>query len=172
MQGEKGQMKSAYFTQLTLLISVLAMAVGSTWAEAKNPRKANRANTPYADAAAYCRAKINVDYVRDSDGSPASYVGPRPTLAQGNVWRCMEGKVYSCFLGASGLACAKADASRIPSLAIRQFCRRNPNTDFVPMMVIDVSSSTWKCEGVTPVIIETFPLDARGYQRDAWKRID
>src|SRR5262245_7102022 len=104
----------------------------------------------YADPFAYCRA------VGTIDAPDARYAGPSvpPPVAEGlrrafrapadaplerftrgTSWRCMDGKVYACTVGANLPCGEKADTSRAPRLSIAEFCRQNPSADIIPMVV-------------------------------------
>ena len=138
----------------------------------------------YTDPFAYCKAIVNNDGsleggMNDSDGR---YVGPEPpsevakALGDGAgpyTWRCMNGRVLACFVGASGRGCRKAGVfpagttSVTQMSAIRKFCARNPNSEYVPNNV-NYSASDWKCAGDTPVVVKSYPVDERGFIQGNW----
>ena len=89
--------------------------------------------------------------------------------AGGNTWRCMDGRVLVCNMGADGSACArneKVDARRMA--AFRQFCAQSPDNNFIPMSLITGLASTWRCDGTRPVKMSTQPTDRFGYFRTTW----
>lgn len=94
-----------------------------------------------------------------------------PTL-RGNgamAWRCADGRVLVCALGATGGACehtVPVDARRMRTF--RQYCRQNPN-EIVPNALLHGLASSWRCAGVRPVIEEAYPVDRAGYSRGAWR---
>ncbi|TIS13927.1 MAG: hypothetical protein E5X09_06865, partial [Mesorhizobium sp.] len=61
----------------------------------------------------------------DAKGAPAE----SELQAQAN-YRCMNGKVLACFVGAN-LPCAKMNAAR-DNPGAAEFCKANPNADVVP----------------------------------------
>jgi hypothetical protein len=132
--------------------------------------------TVFTDAFEFCRAAINKDSQEGMQDK--RYVGPAvpPAVAKAMKdeavwWRCMDGAIYACSTGASGSGCVQMSASKTPSSAVRSFCAQNPNSDFVPMSLVRSSSSTWKCNGDTPAIIQTYALDKRRYLKDSWHKI-
>jgi len=111
------------------------------------------------DIGAYCHKVGN----SASSGEGNNYPG---TL--GTVWRCMHHQAYICRLGASGRACMRMNTSRVPNDAIRTFCQQNPNSTIVPMSVAGGFSSTWRCQGPEPVIMQSSDVDERGYLKGSW----
>ncbi|HEX4505828.1 MAG TPA: hypothetical protein VH722_08865 [Alphaproteobacteria bacterium] len=121
--------------------------------------------------AAFCSANPNLDFPdRVFYGKSHHAVSLPPDVAAvgASKWRCKDGKVYVCDGGASGSGCYKMDPSRQPSKDIRETCVDNPGQEFVAAAVIGNSSSTWRCRGSTAEIIETFPLDDRGFLKQTW----
>lgn len=121
--------------------------------------------------AAFCRTHPNADFPSRALRAPKYAHGalPKEVAAVGATnWRCMSGKVYVCNGGASGSACWKMNASRMPSKEVRETCEENPGQEFVAIAVIANSASTWRCRGAAPEIIATVPLDEREFIRGAW----
>ena len=137
----------------------------------------------YRDPFAYCRA------VRDMGGGEGGvaddkYLGTQPppevvaalerklggNMSADATWRCMEGRVYACFLGASGRACRQAATSDDQWRAIREVCASNPNLEFVPNS-INYSAASWRCVGGRPVVDESFTVDQRGYIFGSWVEV-
>ena len=88
------------------------------------------------------------------------------------VARCMGGHIYACFVGAN-LPCGKADtATNQP--AITAWCQENPNTDFIPAYVTGHDSAyEWVCaKGQARIQPPSAALDARGFFKDYWRRVD
>jgi hypothetical protein len=135
-------------------------------------------STTYKDPFEFCKAVKNVDNSESMDDK--RYVGPEtPSVilkAMGGpaAWRCMDGNVYGCFLGASGRACLRwKNVTTSPTQSIRQFCANNPNSWVVPNSVNDTPWS-WVCRGTVGVIdtsVKKESLDKRGYFVGAWKKI-
>ena len=143
----------------------------------------------FADPFAYCAAVGTV-------GAPdARYTGPAmpDAVAQGlkaalalpagapsepflrnSIWRCMDGKVFACTVGAN-LPCAeKADTRREPAPALADFCRQNPGAEAIPMAVTGRATVfAWRCAGERPGIMRQFAHpDAAGYLAHIWYPID
>lgn len=142
----------------------------------------------YKDPFEYCKAVGTVD---EPDGRwagarvPAEVVeglvkaaeipagAPRAPLARMTHWRCMEGEVYACFVGANIPCTAKADTSRTPSPGMWAFCRENPDADPIPAYVTGRETVfAWRCTGGVPTIVrQVTEPDARGFLRNVWYRI-
>jgi hypothetical protein len=77
--------------------------------------------------------------------------GPVEPLLRNSIWRCMDGKVYACTVGAN-LPCAeKADQQRAPAPALTDFCRQNPGAEVIPMAVTGRAPVfAWRCTGGAP----------------------
>lgn len=131
----------------------------------------------YQDARAYCQA------VRTIDEPAPPYHGPAmPDWIVKAVesddpdsveWRCADGAVLAC-LAAYPAACAQMSTSRTPHPAMPEFCRQNPNAEYIPRAGGggEYSVYLWRCVGRTPVIVPTGSdtgLDARGFRRDDWR---
>jgi hypothetical protein len=131
------------------------------------------------DPFSYCRsvknwaAPLEIEHppkaICDSIGYP--WGGP-PKECAGVTWRCQDGEVYGCEIGASGRGCMRWNTSKAPTQSLRQYCAQTPNAS-VPNAVNDTPYS-WSCRGKTPVLDQSVPppkLDKSGYYADAWKRV-
>ncbi len=139
----------------------------------------------FSDPFAYCTAVGTVDepdarYVGPKmpdvivkgvmKASGASADAPVELFAKGTFWRCMDGKVYACFVGANLPCTAKADTSRTPTAAETEFCAANPNADVVPAAVTGRETVyEWHCKDGAPEIVrQVFKPDVRGFISDFW----
>lgn len=138
------------------------------------------------DPFAYCAAKGTVD--RPSGGFrpnpvPAALLPliPQamglPADAQlppaGLYWRCMDKAVWVCSVGANLPCAAKADRSeRNPGA--ENWCRDNPNSDFVPAFAAGHETLfDWSCrDGKAVRGKANGEVDRRGYRRDIWYRVE
>jgi hypothetical protein len=143
----------------------------------------------FADPFAYCAA------VGTIDAPDARYTGPalpeavarglmtalaRPAAAPSEpllrnaLWRCMDGNVYACTIGANLPCSEKADIGRDPAPALADFCRQNPGAEVVPMAVTGHATVfAWRCTGDRPAIVRQFAQpDAAGYLAHIWYPID
>lgn len=120
--------------------------------------------------AAFCNEHPNLDFPdKTYNRSERGNLAPAEVAAVGATrWRCMDGKVYVCNGGASGSACWKMDPSRTPTDLVKETCEDNPGQSFVAIAVIANSSSTWRCDGPTPQIVATIPLDANAFMKGTW----
>ena len=127
---------------------------------------------PAQTVGAYCRAHPNADSPAKDFYGPKFQFGMTPrevARGGGNDWRCMDGRVWICHIGADGRACNKLSSDPAPSQPVREFCAANPGADFVPMFVIGDSATTWRCHGPTPEPLASERLDRRGFITKAWR---
>jgi len=91
-------------------------------------------------------------------------------VATATVTRCMNGKVWLCYVGAN-LACGKADVSH--SAGAAAFCRQNPGSTSVPMSATGHATVySWKCVGTRATIDQQFErVDPRGFIAENWKAL-
>lgn len=138
---------------------------------------------------AYCAA------VGTIDAPDARYVGPAVPEAvarglqrafgvapseplfpfeRGTTWRCMDGAVYACNVGAN-LPCGDKPApDPKPTEAMRTWCAENRSSAFIPMYVTGHATVyDWSCDGTVPKRgKQTEQLDARGFVTSIWHRIE
>lgn len=95
---------------------------------------------------------------------------PLEVLANGSSWRCMNGTVYACFVGANLPCDAKANTDRTPTQAEVDFCRQNPTADAIPAYVTGRDTVyEWRCtSGVPTIVQQVFQVDERGFIADVW----
>jgi len=168
----------------TLLVLVLSSCTAQTATGTAGSPVATE-QTQFSDPFAYCAAIGTIDapderYVGSAtpeeiikelrtkagiaDDAPADWV------AAGTVWRCMDGKVWACFVGANLPCSEKADTSRTPSPAMEDFCKENQNADGIPAAVTGRATVyEWRCSAGTPEIVKQLVTpDAQGFLADFW----
>ena len=141
----------------------------------------------YDDPFAYCAAVGTVDAPgADYTGSQSPEVvalglrqamdapdTPLEMLQNGLFWRCMDGDVYACFVGANLPCEAKANTDRTPTQEETDFCQQNPDSDFIPAAVTGRETVyEWRCRDGTPEIVQQlFHADAQGFLSEFWYKI-
>ncbi|HYG91926.1 MAG TPA: DUF333 domain-containing protein [Azospirillum sp.] len=147
-----------------------------------------KAHLPTSDPVAYCRAMGTMDDpgplwtgprmpevvatgLRHAMGVPADR--PLEPFREGGFWRCMDGAVYACAIGANLPCTAKADASRTPNEGMVTYCRQNPGVAVIPAYAAGRETIyAWSCRGHTPEpggqVVE---VDQRGYLANIWHRV-
>lgn len=82
-------------------------------------------------------------------------------------WRCMQGKVYACSVGANLPCDEKANTSQEPTEAGKEYCRNNPNS---PVGVKDKTTIyNWSCvDGVPQRGRQWTEADAAGFLAAIW----
>jgi len=87
-------------------------------------------------------------------------------------WRCMDGAVFVCAIGANIPCRSKADRSR-RNVGAEAFCRETGNADFVPAYAAGHGTIyEWRCVSGAAVRGKAIAqLDRRGFQRDFWHRL-
>jgi hypothetical protein len=98
--------------------------------------------------------------------------GTEHVADRGLSWRCFEGKVWGCSVGAN-LVCGKAETGRDPNRQMVEFCRENPQYDDLPFGVTGHGTIyIWYCRDGTPVIDrESLHVDPRGFISQNWYEI-
>lgn len=146
------------------------------------------ANPGSADPFAYCAMVGSIDapdarytgpQVPDAvlsgliQAAQISPTRPKDVLAQSSFWRCMNGKVYACTVGANLPCQEKADTSKTASAAVNDFCKANPASGSIPAAVTGRATVyDWKCANGKPEIVkQMFDPDARGFIADFWYEI-
>jgi hypothetical protein len=141
----------------------------------------------YTDPFAYCKA------VGTIDTPGADYTGPKVpesvakglqqamnapdtplnVLESGSFWRCVDGSVYACFVGANLPCEEKANTDRTPTQEEKDYCQQNPTSDFIPAAVTGHNTVyEWRCTNGAPEIVkQVFQVDAQGYIADFWYKI-
>lgn len=140
----------------------------------------------YDDPFAYCAAVGTID-VPDArySGPPISdeiingykiaagltdSTEPMEMLRKTTIWRCMDSQVYACNFGANLPCDSKANTNRTPSAAMEEYCKTNPNSDFIPMSVTGHATIySWYCVKDAPEVLEQIDkVDAAGYLASIW----
>lgn len=103
-----------------------------------------------------------------AEGAPAHWV------AVGTVWRCMDGDVWACFVGANLPCSERADTSTAPRPEMEEFCSANPNADAIPAVVTGRATVyEWRCVDGTPQVVrQVFTPDAQGFLSDFWYELE
>ncbi len=171
---------------------LLLLATVVSCAPAAVPVKATAA-TPtqparYTDPFAYCAAVGTVDTPDERYAGPkvpdtvargimkatnASPNAPLDVFVENSFWRCMDGQVYGCTVGANLPCQAKADTNRTPTAGEIEFCRTNPNSDFIPAAVTGRETVyEWRCTSGRPDIVrQVLQPDRRGFISNFWYAI-
>jgi hypothetical protein len=86
-------------------------------------------------------------------------------------YRCMNGKVLVCFVGAN-LPCAKMNAA-LDNPGADEFCKTNPNDDVVPAFATGHDAVySYKCQnGKAKVNGSAWALDKRGFAKKLWTMV-
>jgi hypothetical protein len=142
---------------------------------------------PWTDPAPYCRA------VGTIDAPDARYAGPavpdwiaralmRATHAPASApvsvfrhaaWRCLDGAVLACSVGANVPCDQKADASHTPPEGATRYCAANRDASVVPAYAAGRATIfDWRCADGTPEIgRQVQDVDAAGYPAAFWHRV-
>ncbi len=152
-------------------------------------RPAAAGGATYDDPFEYCAAVGTVDRPGPPYSGPAmpdrlarklkaatgaAADAPLALFREGAFWRCMDGQVFACTVGANLPCMTKADPGREPAAAVRDFCREQPEAEAVPAVVTGRATiHAWRCAAGQPVI-EGAPraVDAAGFLADIWYRLE
>lgn len=168
---------------ITLLLALGLLAACTT------PPVPEASSVPFADPFAYCAA------VGVIDAPDARYTGQEPPAAvvaglraaldapadapddffkNGTFWRCADGQVKACFVGANLPCQEKADPSETPNAGVVAFCQENPNAEVVPAAAAGRATLfAWSCkEGAAVRGEQIAQADAQGFIADFWHVIE
>jgi hypothetical protein len=170
---------------VTIIISgvITSYAFGSAALKHSSPRMLE--NNVYTDPFSYCNCTGTIDAPDKrykGEKVPGSIVTgirkvmklggdtPADYIKQSTFWRCMDGKVFVCMVGANLPCMAKADLRRTPDQAMRDYCQNNPDQDYIPAYVTGRTTVyEWRCSGKEPAIAkQLFKPDTRGFISDIW----
>lgn len=176
-------------TGVVLILMVAALSACSGALRAELSAAGAEPAVTYTDPFAYCAV------VGTADVPGHRYVGPKVprAIAEGlrqafglpdtaplepfirnTYWRCMDGKVYACNVGANLPCLEKADIGTRPSEAMVTWCRENSTAAAIPAVVTGRRTVyVWRCQKGTPAIVRqvTAP-DARGFLSNIWYPIE
>jgi hypothetical protein len=141
----------------------------------------------YGDPFAYCAAVGTVDVPDErytGEAMPAAVLealvrqgvvtADAPPEFQANaVWRCMDGQVWACHIGANLPCQERADTSQTPTAEMEEFCQTNPSAEAIPAAVTGRATVyEWKCSEGQPVVVkQVFSSDAQGFLADFWFKL-
>ena len=142
----------------------------------------------YVDPFAYCAAAGTIDTPDEPYVGPAapevviedlrekadiSEDAPDDWVAAGTVWRCMNGDVWACFVGANLPCSERADTSTTPRPEMEEFCDANPNADAIPAAVTGRATVyEWRCvDGIPQVVKQVLTPDARDFLSEFWYQL-
>ncbi len=78
------------------------------------------------------------------------------SMQQSAYWRCMDGNVWFCVVGANLPCSEKADISETPTSTMDEYCQANPETNSIPAVVTGRATVySWNCDGTTVTIAES-----------------
>lgn len=115
---------------------------------------------------------VVVEGIRNATGASAD--APAEFFRDGTSWRCMDGEVYACTVGANLPCQAKADVSEDPSPEMSEFCVANPDAEAIPAAVTGRETVfAWACDGSKAVAErQVFQVDDRGFIAEIWYRLE
>ena len=178
---------SLLFAALVLMATGCSPSAGVTVVPPSSPAPVATSTTvSFSNPFAYCAAVGTVDVpdarytgekipdqiiagFKQAAGMQSS-TEPMDMLKQTTIWRCMGGKVYACNYGANLPCDSKADTAKTPTQAMQDYCRANPDSDFIPMSVTGHSIIySWHCDQDTAHVLDQIgKVDAAGYLQQIW----
>jgi hypothetical protein len=189
-----GYSKSLHVFAALLLTLVNLMVLASQAAPqvhitpAASPAPGSGQQATFSDPFAYCAALGTIDApdsrytgpkvpavvaqgLKKAFGAPAD--APLEPFLHNTFWRCMDGQVYACTVGANLPCQERADASRRPTPGMTDFCRDNPHAEVIPAFVTGRATVyEWKCTNGVPEVVRQFAQpDAQGFVSHIWHAI-
>ena len=112
-----------------------------------------------------------VQGIRKATGAKAD--APNQSFVDGTSWRCADGKVKACFVGANLPCGEKADMNKTPSAAIADYCKANLNAEVVPAAAAGRATVyEWRCKaGAAEIVKQVVKADAQGFIAEIWYEI-
>jgi hypothetical protein len=175
-------------TVVGLIVCATQAVPQGTLTSAVNPAPGSGQPTTFTDPFAYCAALSTID------APDSRYTGPQvpEVVAQGlkkafgaptdaplepflhnTFWRCMDGQVYACTVGANLPCQERADMSRRPTEGMINFCKADPHAEVIPAVATGRATVyEWKCANGVPVVVRQLAQpDARGFVSHIWYAI-
>ena len=161
-----------------ILLAVCLTSIGLlTEAVAGSPRDA-ASGAAIADPLGYCKAAGTRDTVRllprNLNNAATAALGLPASAAdsEGYFWRCMDGAVLVCAVGANIPCQAKADRTR-HNAGAEAYCRDRGNADLVPAYATGHETIyEWRCiSGAAVRGKAVAQLDRRGFRVELWHRL-
>ncbi len=154
------------------------------WALMRGECKPGKA-AQFTDPFAYCAAAGTLDAPDSRYAGPktpdAIVKGVRKALGtaddvplqpfvDGTTWRCTNGKVMACFVGANLPCEVKADTNKTPNSGIVDYCKSNPTAEVVPAAAAGRATVyEWRCKaGVPEIVKQVTKPDAQGFIDGIW----
>ncbi len=169
---------------LFIFITIFAITLFSCGGDNEGDQSQETFTNPFQ----YCKAVGSVDepgenytgekvptyiaeQLKEEFGAPES--APVDVFVRGTYWRCMDGSVYACNVGANLPCQEKADVSKEPNEGMINYCKENPDAEFIPAFAQGRTTVyEWKCKGSEPEIVkQVIDTDAAGYQKNFWYKI-
>lgn len=124
--------------------------------------------SPRAHALEYREGDDPVTYCQSAIESGVYPAGE----SENSVWRCMDGEVWVCVVGANLPCGEKGDHSRTPTQAVSAFCRANPGAQVIPAFITGRATLfEWTCDGDEAAAgRQIFTTDSAGYIAEFWHR--
>ncbi len=174
-------------TYLFIFITIFAITLFSCGGDSTQ-NGADQSQETFSNPFQYCKAVGTVDtpgdrytgekvptYIAEQlkEEFGASESMPNNLFMEGTYWRCMDGSLYACNVG-NNLPCQeKADVSKEPNEGMINYCKENPDAEFIPAFAQGRTTVyEWKCSGTEPEIVkQIIDTDAAGYQKNFWYKI-
>lgn len=156
-------------TSMKICLAGLMAATVAGWSLSTLARVEPAASPSQGDVVAFCKANPSLDVPGRLFGDKSGETPPQIAKLGGPLqWRCMNGQVLVCQDSADGDWCSRKDARRTPSALLRQACREDPDKASFNFAEAHYSAFDWRCKGGRPVIIQSYPLDSRGFFKASW----
>ncbi len=191
MKSNGGSLAWALLVALAMIATACSAAGGAGVSAQPSPvSSAGPAGAAFTDPFAYCAAVGTVDKPDARyTGAPVpdevingfkkaagleSSTEPMDMLRKTTIWRCMGGRIYACNFGANIPCDSKANTNRTPTQEMLDYCKANPNSDFLPMAVTGHDTVySWRCANDQPEVAQQVgKVDAAGYIQQFWYAIE
>ena len=182
-----------WFAALLLTVVALMACAPQAASQVNTPPTANPAEgsgqpAMFTDPFAYCAAVGTIDApdsrytgpkvpeamargLKKAFGAPAA--APLEPFLHNTFWRCMDGMVYACTVGANLPCQERADMSRKPMESMTNFCKNHPQAEVIPAVITRRATVyEWTCANEMPEVVRQFAQpDARCFLSNIWYAI-
>jgi hypothetical protein len=173
-----------WLTILAFIACMFPAASQVTTTPTASPAEGSGQPATFTDPFAYCAAVGTIDAPDSRDTGPKvpevvvhgvqqAFGAPLGPVLHQTFWRCLDGQVYACTVGAHMSCQERADVSRHPTPGMTDFCQNNPHAEVIPAVATGRATVyEWTCAKDRPAVVRPFTQpDVRGFLSHIWYAI-
>ncbi len=174
--GDNGDGGQAAPTATTAAAAATDTPAAEPTATSEPPETAEGTPGVFTDPFAYCAAVGTIDAPDERWAGPdvppevMEFFGE--SQLGGHYWRCFDGTLLGCAVGAAAYCGNEPNTSEEPTAAMIEFCQANPNQLMLVAQFGRDNIYLWECQGTVPQIaLQMFHVDPRGFIAENWFEI-